>query len=63
MTWVTACCPVCGVVVPMFQVLAYNRGRWRPDVQVQIVGDATDFVAHLWAHQQKGSQWADTRTP
>ena len=37
----------------MFQVLAYNRGRWRPDVQVQIVGDATDFVAHLWAHQQK----------
>lgn len=45
-------CPICSQVVPIAEITATQTSRWRPDLYVTIQGDATDYVAHLWAHQQ-----------
>lgn len=46
-------CPVCGAVLPLFDLLVIRQGWWRPAIQVIIEGDATDYVAHLWTHSQE----------
>lgn len=46
-------CPICRASVPIAQVVA-TRGPWfKPNVEVTVDGDATDYVAHMWAHQQR----------
>ncbi len=52
MTWITATCPVCATVVPLFHIEAMARGWLRRDLSVTVTGDATDFIAHLWTHQE-----------
>lgn len=49
---VTAYCPACHSVIPIVTVTITIVGRWRKRVQMRLDGDATDYVAHLWAHQQ-----------
>jgi hypothetical protein len=44
-------CPICGTVVPIiFLRVTVNRG-WKRTVNVEVSGDATDWVSHMWAHQ------------
>jgi len=50
---ITANCPVCGVSIPIVFVKITTTGWWRKFVQFEIDGDATDYVAHMWAHQQR----------
>lgn len=45
-------CPMCYQTVPIAEVTAKQTRRWKPDLYVTIEGDATDYVMHMWAHQQ-----------
>jgi hypothetical protein len=49
---VTAFCPLCHAVLPIVTVTFTIKGRWRKQVTMVLDGDATDYVAHLWSHQQ-----------
>lgn len=49
---VTAYCPICRAVIPIVTVTFIIKGRWRKSVTMVLDGDATDYVTHLWAHQQ-----------
>ena len=49
---VNAYCPICSAVIPIVTVTFHTKGRWRKTVTMTLDGDATDYVAHLWAHQQ-----------
>lgn len=53
MTSVGAKCPVCGVIIPTFDVIATAKGLLRKHVEVTVIGDATDWVAHLWMHREQ----------
>lgn len=46
-------CPICFDSVPIAEITATQTHRWKPNLYVTIEGDATDYVAHLWAHQQR----------
>jgi hypothetical protein len=48
---VTAYCPACHTLIPIVTVTFITQGRWRQRVKMELDGDATDYVAHLWAHQ------------
>lgn len=52
-------CPICAAVLPLFDVTFITSGWWKRSVQILIGGDATDYVAHLWEHEQKrrGEVW------
>ena len=47
---VLATCPECKTMIPMVTVTFITTGRWRKRVQMELDGDATDYVAHVWAH-------------
>lgn len=49
---VIAYCPLCKCVIPLVFLKIITTGFWRKDVQVKVEGDATDYVLHMWAHQQ-----------
>lgn len=49
---VNAYCPICNAIIPIVTVTFTIKGRWHKQVTMQLDGDATDYVAHLWAHQQ-----------
>ncbi len=49
---ILAHCPICKTVVPVVFVKVLTGGWWRKDVKIEIEGDATDYIAHLWAHSQ-----------
>ena len=48
---VTAYCPACHCLIPIATITFITQGRWRQRVEMELDGDATDYVAHLWAHQ------------
>ena len=56
MTWLGAQCPICGATVPVFEITAKGKGFLRRNVEVNVTGDATDFVAHIWTHQEDAWQ-------
>lgn len=62
MSHVYAKCPICAEPLPVFAVSAIQRGVLRPRIELVITEDATDFIAHMWAHEEEGT-WASTRTP
>jgi len=47
-------CPLCGCLVPFAQIKAERTGWLRPKVNLTIEGDGTDYVTHMWMHQQEG---------
>jgi hypothetical protein len=48
---VTAYCPECQALIPIVTITFITQGRWHKRVEMQLDGDATDYVAHLWAHE------------
>lgn len=54
MSHVYAKCPICAEPLPVFAVSAIRRGVLRPRIELVITEDATDFIAHMWAHEQNG---------
>lgn len=51
MSVVYARCPVCGDFIPTFEVSATRKGWFKPHIIMEITNDATDWVAHMWAHR------------
>ena len=49
---VTAYCPMCRTLIPLVTVTFITEGRWRKRVTMILDGDGTDYVTHMWAHQQ-----------
>lgn len=49
-------CPVCGELVPLFEVTPIVRGWWRRRVMLVVSGDASDYVLHMWSHSEKGGR-------
>ena len=47
---VLATCPECQTMIPMVTVTFITTGHWRKRVRMELDGDATDYVAHVWAH-------------
>lgn len=55
---VTSRCPICSVEVPILYVRAERK--WL-NVRLEVYGDATDFVTHLWSHgyvRLEDNRWA-----
>ena len=50
---VGATCPICHLIVPMLTVTV--KRNWWGKMNVTIDGEATDWVAHIWTHQE--GQW------
>ena len=48
---VTAYCPACHCLIPIVTITFITRWRWSKRVNMMMEGDATDYIAHLWAHQ------------
>jgi len=48
-------CPLCGCLVPFAEITATTKGWWKPKINITVEGDATDYVTHMWQHQQKGT--------
>jgi hypothetical protein len=46
-------CPICRDSVPIAEITATRTGRWTPRIEVIVEGDATDYVIHMWAHDQR----------
>lgn len=49
-------CPICMNPVPIFTIEIEKAGRWKRNLNVTITGDATDWIAHIWSHQQEVRQ-------
>ena len=49
---ITANCPLCKCLIPIVFVKVITTGWWRKTVKFEVDGDATDFVMHMFAHQQ-----------
>ena len=47
---ISAACPMCGAVVPIFSVEIEQYGFLKRRTMVTIDGDATDWVSHIWTH-------------
>lgn len=52
MSTVYARCPVCGDLIPTFEVRATRKGWFKPHIMMEITNDVTDWVAHMWAHRE-----------
>lgn len=50
---VTAYCPLCHTTIPLVTVTFVTTGWWRKEVKMVLDGDGTDYIAHMWAHQQR----------
>lgn len=46
-------CPMCQVTVPVAVVTASRLSWFKPIVNVTVEGDATDYITHMWAHEQR----------
>ena len=46
-------CPICMGAVPIFTIEVQKTGLWNRNLNVTIHGDATDWIAHIWSHQQE----------
>ena len=46
-------CPLCRFSVPIAEVTAKRTRWWKPNIDITVEGDATDYVAHMWQHQQR----------
>jgi len=55
---VTAYCPLCKCLLPIVFLKVITTGMWRKDVSIEVEGDATDYVMHMWAHQQGMNDFA-----
>lgn len=53
MSWVGGQCPVCGAIIPTFEIKATAKGLFKRKVQVMVEGDATDWIVHLWSHREE----------
>jgi hypothetical protein len=47
---VAAACPVCKIIIPMFTVRVRQSGFLGRKVHVDVEGEATDWVSHMWTH-------------
>jgi hypothetical protein len=47
-------CPMCGCLVPFAEIKAVTTRWWKPRIDVTVEGDATDYVTHMWQHQEEG---------
>lgn len=47
---VAASCPVCRMIIPMFTLRVSQTGFLGRKVHVEVEGEATDCVTHLWSH-------------
>ncbi|HEY7823214.1 MAG TPA: hypothetical protein VIG24_10285 [Acidimicrobiia bacterium] len=47
---VAAACPVCKLIIPMFTVRLHQSGFLGRRIRVEVEGEATDWVAHMWSH-------------
>jgi len=45
-------CPVCKDNIPIVYVRVTTTGWWRKRVSFEVVGDVTDYICHMWGHQQ-----------
>jgi hypothetical protein len=50
---VYAFCPYCKTPVPVLTVTVEVSGWIRRRCDVLVNGDASDFVAHMWMHEQQ----------
>ena len=48
-----AWCPYCRAPIPVLEVTVKLTGFLRRRCDVLVNGDATDYAAHLWTHQQE----------
>ena len=46
-------CPLCQDCIPLVQITATRTKWWKANLLVEVEGDATDYVAHMWAHDQR----------
>ena len=46
-------CPVCHDIIPMAYIKITITGRWKKTVDCDVAGDVTDYMAHMWGHQQR----------
>jgi len=51
---VYAVCPVCTGEIPVLTIEVDLSGWFRRKCQVTAVGDATDYIAHMWTHNSSG---------
>ena len=54
---VAARCPICRVILPLFTVVIERHGFLGRHIRLTLDGDATDYVAHIWQHQEGGRSW------
>ena len=45
-------CPMCKTIIPLVFITVITTGRWRKNVEIKTEGDGTDWLTHVWAHQQ-----------
>lgn len=55
---IAARCPVCGAILPIFTVTAERHGFLGRHMRLLLEGDATDYVVHLWSHENREKSWA-----
>jgi len=48
-----AWCPYCRVPIPVLTVTVEMSGFWRRRCDVLVNGDASDYAAHMWVHQEQ----------
>ena len=49
---VTAFCPLCQTLIPIVNITFIKKSWLHKNVKIEIDGDATDYITHMWAHQQ-----------
>lgn len=50
---VYAFCPYCRAPIPVLSITVELTGLFRRKCDVMVNGDASDFVAHMWLHEQQ----------
>jgi hypothetical protein len=55
---IAARCPVCGAILPIFTVTVDRHGFLGRHIRLTLDGDATDYVVHIWSHENKEKSWA-----
>lgn len=50
---VYAWCPYCRAPIPVLEITVELSGFVRRRCDVLVNGDATDYAAHIWSHQQE----------
>lgn len=50
---VYAYCPICRIPIPVLTVTIEVTGWLRKRADLLVNGDATNYVAHIWMHEQQ----------